>query len=59
MGFKAVWGFDPDEAIKAQQEFQRTLNGAKRTSEVKFEELADVPSSADAQILELRWLFRL
>ena len=59
MAFKAVWGFDPEEVMREQTEFQQLLNGTSLRSENGLDEVMNFPSSADAQIHELRWMFRL
>ena len=59
MAFKAVWGFDPEEVLKEQREFQQSLTGARLRSANELDEAMNFPSSADAQIYELSWIFRL
>jgi hypothetical protein len=59
MAFKAVWGFEPEEVMKEQREFQQSLTGTNLRSENGFDEVMNFPSSADAQIDELGRIFRL
>jgi hypothetical protein len=59
MAFKAVWGFDPEEVMKEQREFQQSLTGTNLRSENSLDEGMNFPSSLDAQTYELGWIFRL
>jgi hypothetical protein len=59
MAFKAVGGFDPQEVMREQREFQQSLAGTNLRSENGLDEVMNFPSRADAQIDELVWIFRL
>ena len=65
MSFKAVWGFDPTEIKKAKQRYEVADDspselGVKRPSEdVTSDDWTEIPSGAEAQIYELRRMFRL
>ena len=59
MGLKEVWGFDPEEAAKAQK-LSRVETGAHNVSaEIEPEQTALIPLDAETQVYELRRMFRL
>jgi len=62
MSFEAVWGFDPDQVLKAQnlfrKEFVRESGGDQGDLDDGARE-ARIPLSDDAQLHELRRMFRL
>jgi hypothetical protein len=59
MSFKAVWGFDPDEVLQAQQ-YGLNLNHRETPEGIgPAEELVKTPVGPDAQVSELRRIFRL
>jgi hypothetical protein len=57
MSFKAVWGFDPEEVMKAQQTSRE--NREEPVAEDELDGLTVTPYGDDAQIYELRRMFRL
>jgi hypothetical protein len=65
MSFKAVWGFDPEEIEKAKQRCQLADDspcelGAERPNwDFASDDWAEIPSRVEAQINELRRMFRL
>lgn len=59
MSFKAVWGFDPEEVMKEQRTFQREADRVDPCAEDGFEDMAVAPFGDDAQVYELRRMFRL
>lgn len=59
MSFKAVWGFDPDEVIRAQS-LQRAEPDTHESTYSEIEEqAARIPVDIHSQIYELRRMFRL
>ena len=59
MSFKAVWGFDPDEVIKAQRAWRAEPDIRESMSNEMEEHAARVPVDVYSQIYELRRMFRL
>ena len=59
MGIKAVWGFDPDEVVRAQKAFQRMADQEEAAPDHELEQVVRMPVSVDAQIYQLRRMFRL
>jgi hypothetical protein len=66
MSFKAVWGFDPEEVEKARRRLEPTGDVPGEPCEERTEEditnddrTARIPSGFEAQIYELRRMFRL
>ena len=64
MGFKAVWGFDPEEVVQARKASrpeadQRPGHEATPDLNLDVELGVKVPSGTAAQIYELRRMFRL
>jgi hypothetical protein len=59
MSFKAVWGFDPDEVIRAQSPQQAELDTHESAYDELEEQAARVPVDVCSQIYELRRMFRL
>jgi hypothetical protein len=62
MSFKAVWGFDPDEVLKAQKRFMqpRALASIEEGADVDYEaESVPTPTGRDSQVAELWRMFRL
>lgn len=65
MSFKAVWGFDPTEIEKAKQRYEAAddspceLGVERQNEDVAGDDCAEIPSGAEAQIYELRRMFRL
>jgi hypothetical protein len=59
MAFKSVWGFDPDEVMRAQS----LLRVQPDTDECKYyldeQRTARIHLQVDSQIYELRRMFRL
>jgi len=59
VGFKSVWGFDPDEVISAQKLSRTQPDPAELVYDAHEEQAALIPSEIDSQIYELRRVFRL
>jgi len=62
MSFKAVWGFDPDEVLKAQKRFVQLRASASIEVGADVDYEADsipMPSGRDSQVAELWRMFRL
>ena len=59
MSFKSVWGFDPDEVMKAQRFVPREPDGFESAYEADEEGVARIPPDIKSQIYELRRIFRL
>ena len=61
MSFTAVWGFDPDEVMRAQQLHRlQDQDQEEKSEEVdSAQEYLSIPAGADAQLYELRRMFRL
>jgi hypothetical protein len=61
--FKAVWGFDPEEALRAQNAFRQDSVPASDTALAQDDGTADnelrIPVGPVSQILELRRVFEL
>ena len=58
MSFKSVWGFDPEEAIRAQRVFREQIGIQDSAYSSVEEQAAHIPPDADLQIAELFRLFR-
>jgi len=58
MTIKSVWGFDPEEAIQAQQSFRARISQEVSYSLV-YEEGAQIPPDTHSQIEELFRMFEL
>jgi hypothetical protein len=54
MGFKAVWGFDPEEVERASRRLERD-----QEESCELEVLTNAPRSFEEQVYVLRRLFRL
>jgi len=60
MSFKAVWGFDPEEVLKAQKQFVQLQASVSNEGEGDGEpEVIPMPSGRNSQVAELWRLFRL
>jgi hypothetical protein len=59
MSFQSVWGFDPDEAIRAQELSRSKPNVDGFAYDCVAQLPPNVPFDVDAQICELRRLFEL
>ena len=57
MSFKSVWGFDPDEVIRAQNLLRREPNADESMYSVDEQRAAHIPPDGHSQILELRRMF--
>jgi hypothetical protein len=58
VSFRSVWGFDPEEALHAQQLFRERI-GAQESAYCSVEEqAAEIPPDANLQIDELYRMFR-
>jgi hypothetical protein len=61
--FKAVWGFDPEEALRAQNAFRRaSVPGSDVSAEEIDREPDDelrIPQTENSQVNELHRIFRL
>jgi hypothetical protein len=59
MSFKSVWGFDPDEVMKAQRFVPREPDVFESAYEAAEERAARISPDINSQIYELRRMFRL
>lgn len=59
MSFESVWGFDPEEVIKAQDLVRCERETNSFAYNVDDQRSARIPSGADSQIYELRRMYRL
>jgi hypothetical protein len=59
VGLKEVWGFDPDEAARAQALFRGVADQDHSFYCIDDERAARIPRDAESQIFELRRIFRL
>ena len=59
MGYREVWGFDPDEAAQAQSRFRAILDGGGVWHDRDEEINAVIPETVREQIHALEILFRL
>jgi hypothetical protein len=59
VGFKVVWGFDPDEVAKAQALSRGVAQKDQSLYCIDDERAAQIPRDAESQILELHRIFRL
>ena len=60
MSFEAVWGFDPDQVLKAQNVFRREFVPESGGHQDEGDDIAEVriPRSDADQLYELRRMFR-
>jgi hypothetical protein len=59
VGFKAVWGFDPDEVAKAQALSRGVAQKDQTVNCIDAERAAQIPRDTESQVLELHRIFRL
>jgi hypothetical protein len=59
MSFKSVWGFDPDEVARAQDKLRSKSDDLETSYGPVEQQAARIPTEVDAQIYELRRIFRL
>ena len=59
MSFDSVWGFDPEEAIKAQDLVRAERETDSFSYNADDQRAARMPSDEDSQIYELRRMYRL
>jgi len=59
MSFKSVWGFDPDEVLKAQRFVPPEQDVFESGYGADEERAARIPADIDSQIYELHRMFRL
>ena len=61
MSFRAVWGFDPDEALRVQNALRRSIATANDADEIVrgSHDEAAIPRSRASQVDELQRLFSL
>jgi hypothetical protein len=57
MSFKSVWGFDPDEVIRAQSLLRRQPDADESMYGADKQRAARIPPDVHSQILELRRMF--
>ena len=57
MSFKSVWGFDPDEVIRAQDLLRREPDVDESMYSADEQRAAHIPPDVHSQILELRQMF--
>ena len=58
MSFKSVWGFDPEEATRAQRVFREQIGTQASAYRSIEERAAQIPPDVDSQVAELFRLFR-
>jgi hypothetical protein len=58
MSFKAVWGFDPEEVLKAQKQFVKLQAFVSNEGDCN-PEVIQMPTGRDSQVVELWRMFRL
>lgn len=58
MSFKSMWGFDPEEAFKAQRAFLERIGGDGCAYSLTEERAAQIPSDVHSQIVELLRMYR-
>jgi hypothetical protein len=58
MGINSVWGFDPDEVMRAQRLFRGEPDKESAYS-ADEQRAARIPADTDRQIYELHRMFRL
>jgi hypothetical protein len=59
MGMKSVWGFDPDEVIRAQRLFRGEPDEDESGYSANEQGAARIPADVPQEIYELRRMFRL
>jgi hypothetical protein len=62
MNFKAVWGFDPEEALRVQNAFRMfhaSADDAAGDMDLESQDRLRIPRGRDSQIRELQRMFRL
>jgi hypothetical protein len=59
VGIKSVWGFDPDEVMRAQRLFRVEPGEDDSAYSAEEQRCARIPREAGLQIYELRRMFRL
>ena len=59
MSFEAVWGFDPDKVIHAVGSPPSEIETDRFTLSAEEQRAARIPSDLNAQIYELRRMYRL
>jgi hypothetical protein len=57
MSFNSVWGFDPDEVIRAQSLLPREPDADESMYGADEQRAARIPPDVHTQILELRRMF--
>jgi hypothetical protein len=57
MSFESVWGFDPDEVIRAQNLLRGKPDADESTYSADEQRAARIPPDVHSQILELRRMF--
>ena len=58
MSFKSVWGFDPEEAIRAQRVFREQIGTQDSAYSSVEEQAARIPPDVYSQIAELFGMLR-
>ena len=62
MSFKAVWGFDPEEVLKAQKQVVQLQASVSNEGVAEGDcnrEMIQMPTGRDSQVAELWRMFRL
>jgi hypothetical protein len=59
MSFKSVWGFDPDEVMRARRFVPREPDVFESARDANEERAARISPDINSQIYELRRMFRL
>lgn len=59
MSFEAAWGFDPDQAIRAESLSMSEIETDNFTYSADEQRAARIPSDVHSQVYELRRMYRL
>ena len=59
MSFEAAWGFDPDKVTQDQNLSESEIDKDKLSYSAEEQRCARIPADVNAQIYELRRIFRL
>jgi len=59
VGMKSVWGFDPDEVMRARRLFRVQRDEDESAYTAEEQRAARIPRGSYSQIYELRRMFRM